>query len=150
MSNNPYEKFAESHALEMSIAQEVHGDQRPDGLANGMTRHFQCHLFHPIERGPLHRYEDPYKPTMTIWFSQGSAHKAPPTLASILECLAGDAYGYENAPIFEEWADDYGYDPDSRTAERVFRAVQENTILLRRYLSQYDYAALLAVVKEEW
>lgn len=38
----------------------------------------------------------------------------------------GDSWGYENARSFEEWAGEYGYDPDSRKAEATWKAVGKN------------------------
>lgn len=76
---------------------------------------------------------------MTVPFSQGSAISREPSAADVLDCLASDASGYEQARSFEEWAADYGYDPDSRTAERTYRAIEKQTAALRRLLgSAYD------------
>lgn len=80
---------------------------------------------------------------MDVPFSQGSAHTKPPTLADVLDCLASDASGYENARTFEEWYAEYGYDPDSRRAERTFRVVQQQATRLFTLLGRENYDALL-------
>lgn len=47
----------------------------------------------------------------------------PPDACDVVACLLsdGDAYGEP----FEEWAMNYGYDPDSRKAEAIYHACQE-------------------------
>lgn len=76
---------------------------------------------------------------MTVPFGMGSALTEEPTAADVLNCLASDASGYENARTFEEWASEYGYDPDSRSAERTYNLVAEQTAHLRTFLGdQYD------------
>ena len=57
------------------------------------------------------------------WYSQGSAHKAPPTLQDVISCLLMDTSDIEQD--FEDWASDLGFDPDSRKAEKMFKACQK-------------------------
>jgi hypothetical protein len=71
---------------------------------------------------------------IVVPFSQGSAHVDPPTAADVLNCLISDATGYENAQSFEDWCGEYGYDTDSRKAERTYKAVERATAKLRRLL----------------
>ena len=60
-----------------------------------------------------------------------------PTLADVLECVAMDASGADQT--FEDWASGYGYDPDSRSAERTWKACVMQTAKLRRLLgSDFD------------
>lgn len=61
---------------------------------------------------------------MTLVFSQGYAHTGEPKLKDVLDCLASDSSSIENARSFEEWASDFGYDTDSRKAERTFKACE--------------------------
>lgn len=56
---------------------------------------------------------------------QDAAKGYRPDLASVLDCLASDCATFENARSFEEWAPELGYDPDSRKAERIYRAIGE-------------------------
>lgn len=81
--------------------------------------------------------------TMQIYFSQGSAHKNAPTTADVLDCLASDASGYENARSFKEWANEYGYSDDSRKAERTYKVVKTNSIKLKSLLGGSAYETLL-------
>ena len=64
--------------------------------------------------------------SMTVYFSKGSGHNgAAPTLEEVLETLASDASGVDNARDFEDWCSEYGYDTDSRTAERTYNATPD-------------------------
>jgi hypothetical protein len=79
---------------------------------------------------------------MTVPFSQGWAHTKPPTAADVLDCLASDASGADES--FEDWAANYGYDTDSRKAERTYNAVRKQTARLRQFLGD-KYEPLLEV-----
>ena len=59
-----------------------------------------------------------------------------PELADVLDCLASDASGVEGQR-FEDWAADYGYNTDSRKAERIFHACR-NTYHDLQYLLGND------------
>ena len=67
----------------------------------------------------------------------------PPELADVLDCLASNAMGIENARCFEEWAAEYGYDEDSRRAERVYRTCQEEAAKLARFLGEGVFQEVL-------
>lgn len=80
---------------------------------------------------------------MTVPFYMGMGRNgAEPTAAEVLNCLCMDAAGLENAHTFEEWAAEYGYDEDSRTAEATFRLVERSTRRLRQFLGD-DFKALI-------
>ena len=56
----------------------------------------------------------------------------PPTLPDVLSCLVADCLGVRDGQTFEEWAREFGYDIDSRTAEKVYRGcVEEWQALIR-------------------
>jgi hypothetical protein len=80
------------------------------------------------------------KRQMTIDFHMGKGHEGKePTVEDVLSSLCLDASGLENAGDFEDWARDYGYDPDSRKAESIYRAVQIEARKLRKLLgSAYE------------
>lgn len=73
---------------------------------------------------------------LTVPFGMGSALTDDPTAQDVLDCLLSDASGYENARSFEEWASEYGYDTDSRKAERVYEQVKTQTHKLRKFLGE--------------
>jgi hypothetical protein len=103
------------------------------------SRHFMCEI-RKVPRGGLASPGDSQRlageriPSMLVPFSQGPALKDPPELAGVLDCLASDASGVENARTFEEWCAEYGYDADSRAAERTYNAVAQQTEALRSLL----------------
>lgn len=80
---------------------------------------------------------------LTVPYSMGPALCREPTADDVLQDLFSDACGYENAGgDFEAWCSEYGYDADSRKAERTFRAVETQTEKLRQFLGE-DYEKAL-------
>lgn len=73
---------------------------------------------------------------MTVYFSQGAAHTSEPKAEDVLDCLASDAVGLDNARSFEDWAAEYGYDTDSRKAERTFKACKRQYLQLLKFLGE--------------
>lgn len=101
-----------------------------------MTRHFICKIRgRDVDNGGT--------ATHAVFFSQGSGHVKPPTLSEVLDCLASDASDVENANGFEDWASDYGYDPDSRKAEKVYNQCVKARDGLRAFLGAAAYESLL-------
>ena len=78
---------------------------------------------------------------MVLTFSKGFGHNgAEPELAEVLECLASDAIMADE--LFESWCASLGYDPDSRKAERTYKACRKQAASLRRVLGPaYDVMA---------
>ena len=70
-----------------------------------------------------------------------------PTVEDVLSCLCMDSSGYDSARDFEGWAEDYGYSPDSRNAEKTWRIVGEQSRELRQFLGS-DYDAVLIAAQE--
>ena len=64
---------------------------------------------------------------LTVPFGMGSGLTDDPTAEDVLNCLASDASGYENARDFDDWASEYGYDTDSRRAYRTWEQVSATT-----------------------
>lgn len=56
----------------------------------------------------------------------------PPTAADVLYCLASDARALDLT--FEEFASEFGYDTDSRKAERAWRQCRELGVKVRMLL----------------
>lgn len=73
-------------------------------------------------------------------FWQGVAHTEDPTAENCLDCLLSDAQGGDQA--FEDFCGDFGYDTDSRKAERLWRACQKTAREMRRLLGE-DYELFL-------
>ena len=86
---------------------------------------------------------------LTTYFSMGVGHKsAKPEADDVLDCLASDAAGFENAESFEGWCDEYGYDPDSRSAEKIYRQCLEHSLALRAALGDTLLAELREVARD--
>lgn len=81
--------------------------------------------------------------TMTVPFHMGLAHTHEPEAPEVLECLASDASGADNADGFADWASEYGYDTDSRKAEALYRQICEQVTELRTFLGAEVYTELL-------
>jgi hypothetical protein len=82
---------------------------------------------------------------MILTYSTGSGLRGQPIEASsVLDCLASDAAGVQNARDFSDWCAEYGYDTDSRKAERTYKACQRQAASLQRLLgSTAAYETLL-------
>ena len=119
------EEFIAANGLKMTAAL---ADNNPYMPGNNMT-HYRCTIRCGRRR-------------MTVPFSQGFAHTSEPKLAAVLNCLASDAASVEDA-AFEDWAADMGFDEDSRTAERTYKACQKQHDQLCRLLGEDSCAALL-------
>lgn len=70
-----------------------------------------------------------------------------PDLPGVLECLSLDWSGVEGQ-TFEDWASEYGYDTDSRKAERTYRTVLEQANIGRRAFG--DAFAVLTSGEIDW
>ncbi len=67
-------------------------------------------------------------------------HYEAPTAYDVLACL--DGYAPES---FEEFCSDYGYDTDSRSAERTYNAVRQQAEDLQRLYSDTELEALAEI-----
>lgn len=108
-------------------------DERPDqedSDRNKGARHFACRIHSTSRNFP-----------MRITFSQGSAFKEDPTLEDILQCLHSDFAGFDPSVPFEDWADDYGYDTDSRKAERIYNTIDKQRTDFLRFVGDASYTA---------
>ena len=64
----------------------------------------------------------------------------PPSLADILSCLSSDA-SVLDCNSFEEWAMEYGYDPDSRKAESVYQECLKQSLAFRNLVGNENVSA---------
>lgn len=80
---------------------------------------------------------------MTVYFSMGSALTREPSAEDVLNSLSLDSAGVDNARSFEEWCGEYGYDIDSRKAERTYRVCQRQAEKLQQFLGMELYNVLL-------
>lgn len=82
----------------------------------------------------------------TTYFSMGYALKGRPTAEDVLNCLSQDVRGL--ADSFEEWADEYGYDSDSRSAEKMYRAINKQAQDIENWLPENAYKQFLTLEEE--
>jgi hypothetical protein len=80
---------------------------------------------------------------LTTFFSMGLAHTQEPTAEDVLNSLASDAAGIENARSFEDWCNHYGYDTDSRRAEKTFNVCERQAEKLKSFLGEELYKQYL-------
>ena len=71
---------------------------------------------------------------MTLLFSQGLGIQGEPTLESVLGCLLSDSFSFSNGDTFKDFCENYGYDYDSRKAEKTFKATIKQTSKLKKLL----------------
>lgn len=70
-------------------------------------------------------------------FQMGSGHNGKePTLEDVLSCVLSDARAGEQT--FEDFCSDFGYDEDSRSAEKIWNACKDATVKLSRILTKKD------------
>jgi len=89
------------------------------------------------------------KKSMRVTYKLGTGHAGnPPKLHDVLYALASDANEFcaPDVPAFEQWADNYGYDTDSRKAEKTYRACKRQSERLKTFLGS---ALLLDLVECE-
>ena len=123
------EQFIAEQQLEMSVRPV----KRNPNMQEQMPRNFECCITQ-VGRGN--------STEMVVYFSQGSAHRKPPTLAEVLDCLASGIAGVDNANDFEDWANEFGYDTDSRKAEHTYDVCRQQAQELKDLLGGKAYAQL--------
>ena len=116
-----YRAYAERVGLRITATEKFYAPARDLDFPNAF--HFRCQL---KLRGKCY----------TFWYSMGSAHAGKrPELPDVLNSLALDASGYENARDFADFCGEYGYDTDSRKAEDIYRACQRGGDGVRKLLA---------------
>lgn len=70
-----------------------------------------------------------------------------PTLRDVLHCLMsdGDAINYLS---FEDWADNFGYDKDSRKAEKIYQACLQTGLTFRNSIGEKKLAELRDIYQD--
>lgn len=98
---------------------------------------------HPMDHW-LCRFNGPDKRSFEVNFSMGQGHNGKaPKAADVLDCLASDAASVANARNFEDWCAEYGYDIDSRKAERTYNVCLEQADKLKAFLGIEAFEQLL-------
>jgi hypothetical protein len=99
--------------------------ERPDGLGDwpADASHFRVNIKQGAE-------------VMTITYSMGSAHTGMPKETDVFHCLLQDTSDIEDS--FEDWAENLGYDTDSRKAEKSYNACKATFEGLQRLFSSSE------------
>ena len=93
--------------------------------------------------GNVYRFHGKILARMTMYFSMGYGHAGKePTAEDVLDCLASDASSVDQGS-FDEWCRSFGYDEDSRTAERTYKACEKGAAKLKAFLGEDLYETLL-------
>lgn len=126
----PIADFVKDNQITMTVER---ADSNPAQPEWNDADHWRCRLVSRLN-----------KSRMTVYFSKGYGHHgAEPIASEVLDCLAMDAAGIENSGDFTDWCNEYGYDTDSRKAERTFKLIQKQADQLRRLLGDDSYNELL-------
>jgi hypothetical protein len=127
------------HHFEWSV-QLHHGSASYTATYRSGVAHCQRVPYGIGAKGPLepvtHDVARALKPHGKVTLSdvEGYVRPTAPELAEVLQSLASDASGALNAGTFEAWASDYGYDSDSRKAEKIYEACKGVHFELSRLL----------------
>lgn len=128
-------EFVARHGVKMSVHRAVSNPHMQDDAWTLGATHWKVGLTKANRR-------------MILYWSQGSAIRHEPKIADVLDALASDASGIEGARDFADWASGYGYDVDSRKAEKTYRTVTRQAAALRRVLGDDAFGELLACERE--
>ena len=99
----------------------------------------------PITR-EIARVFKPYG-QLTLSDYEGEVYPVPPTVAGYLGCLQLDARSGEHL-LFEDFCAEFGDDPDSRAAERVWRACQETRGHMQKLFGA-DFETFMAATEDD-
>ena len=106
--------------------------------------------------GSAHRHYRSGKPIkmkyhgLTVWDCDGYAQTKPnaPELADVLYSVVSDAQGVAFGQSFDDWAGDYGYDEDSRRAEKAFNACRDEYFDLIRLCGREGFETLCELFED--
>ena len=107
-----------------------------------MLNNIRIKSVHTGEDNPDFPNSDSWKVTLyfgkrqlTVPFYKGFGHQGrPPSVTEVLSCLISDAQSVANAVDFEDWCADFGYDTDSRKAERTYKECVKIAGKLHKFL----------------
>lgn len=83
---------------------------------------------------------------MSVQYHMGSAHKSSPELLGVLGCLFSDASSGDTD--FSDFCSEFGYEEDSRKAEKTWKACASMNVRLHKLLGS-DYSNIETYVQGE-
>lgn len=132
-----YEQFAAKHDLMLNVIAAGKGLMDDADKGSPEMDKWACRLYFVNGK----EYLFPY------YMGTGHNGKAP-EIGDVLNSLASDAAGTIGVS-FEDWCTEYGYDDDSRRAERTYNACQRIARELRMLLGSEELDELLYETNEE-
>lgn len=114
------------------------------GRAGSYSTTFHCGITHAPSYKRSGGYTTDELDNLLFELNTGHVRKGPsymsmkgapipaPHVADVMYCLVNDADALDYS--FEDWASNYGYDPDSRRAEKCYQACIECGLQLRRLI----------------
>jgi len=98
--------------------------------------------------GPGPHFSKPAMRTLTTSFHMGPAFQHEPKAADVLHSLMSDADAARYCESFEDFCAEFGYDTDSRRAERIYEACVATVDKVDEFLAGLDEDAM-TVLREQ-
>lgn len=81
--------------------------------------------------------------TFTCVYTKGAGHHgAKPTIDELLCCLTADAAGCLDYDGFEEWAEEWDMNPDSRKAEQTYKHALQQSRRFKKFINSHWHELL--------
>lgn len=134
-SDNAYENFAAKHGITAEVEPTDHNPwMLPENDGDRAWVRTASHWKITLKRG---------RKRLATYFSMGSANTDEPVIKDLFQSLSMDSAGVENNPTFEEWAREYGFDEDSRKAEKSYNTTRKIAESLKKFLGDELYQDLV-------
>ena len=85
---------------------------------------------------------------LTVYYSMGSALTNEPTAEEVLNSLALDGSVYLNNNSFEDFCSEFGYDEDSRKAEKTYNTILKQAEKTEKFLGTELFNQLVYDVEQ--
>lgn len=126
------------HSIRLHSRPDCEADQWSKAASHWQTRVYREEI--GLENG-THRGKD-----FTVFYSMGSAYTGKPKTSDVIHSLLMDSEAAEES--FEDWCSNFGYDSDSRKAERTYRACMETAKKMHRLFTEAELAELREAFSE--
>jgi len=110
-----------------------------------------CNTIQSKYRGNVHAfpwYLNYDKPFFAEVFEKGRKFLPALKIEDVLECLVSDTQTVLDSPTFEEWANEFGYDTDSRKALKTFEVIREQGNKFLAFCGREYFNDLLEKIEE--
>ena len=107
-----------------------------------MTSDLENLLSLTVEQGKVYNYK-----RGNPMFPMSTKKLDPPSVLDVLHCLLMDS-DVLNYATFEEWANELGYDPDSRKAEGIYQECLQIALQVKQMFSAGELEELYEMVQD--